>query len=170
MRNNTPFIAAFVFSALMMAMQPTSAKAHFSAAYHITQTDSVPDAEIMAIVKTVIHSLNKFDIDQVADLYTQNAVVADDEAPYSWNGPTAGIQWVNAVEKAAKDNRLKKLEGEIEPVNVFHSSGDGYYVVVPVTFSGNLPGGQTYTAEGAFTFVLKMVTGHWRIKATVGML
>src|ERR1700757_4729719 len=54
-------------------------------------TDTVPPADVMEVVTKAINAINSFNIDELANLYTPNAVVADDEAPYSWNGPTAGI-------------------------------------------------------------------------------
>src|ERR1700710_1766735 len=72
------------------------------------RADSVPPSEVMDVVQIVISATDKFNIESVAGLYTPNAVVADDEPPYSWNGPTAGIQWVNSVEKACKDLRMTK--------------------------------------------------------------
>ena len=127
--------------------------------------DTVPPAYVMEVVTTAINAINSFNIDAVANLYTPNAVVADDEAPYSWNGPTAGIQWLNAVEKACKDNRVTKLKGTIEPVNVFQQSADNVYVVIPVSFTGKLPGKQNFSVKGAFAFVLRQENGKWLIKS-----
>src|ERR1700753_1583130 len=103
-------------------------------------TDTIPPSNIMDVVMAAINSLNSFDIAAVAELYTPNAVVADDEAPYSWNGPTAGVQWGNDGEKACKNNSLTKLKADIQPINVFQQSADNVYIVVPVNFTGNLPG------------------------------
>jgi ketosteroid isomerase-like protein len=119
----------------------------------------------MDVVTATINAINSFDIAAVADLYTPNAVVTDDEAPYSWNGPTAGVQWVNAVEKVCKNNRLTKLKGVIEPINVYQQSADNCYIVVPVSFTGTLPGRQRFSVRGAFTFVLRQVNGKWLIKS-----
>ncbi len=132
-------------------------------------SDTVPPAEVVDIVTAVIYSINNFNIEKVADLYTPNAVVADDEPPYSWNGPTAGVQWVNAVEQACKDNRLTKLKGNIEAINVFHQTAENVYVVVAVTYTGDLPRKQIFKVEGAFTFVLRMIDGKWLIKSQVWM-
>jgi len=129
----------------------------------------LPPGEIMDVVTTVVYSLNTFSIEKVADLYTPNAVIADDDPPYSWNGPTAGIQWVNAVEQVCKDNRLTKLKGTIEPINVFQQKADNVYLVVPVIYTGDLPGKQTFTSKGAFTFVLRLINGRWLIKSQVWM-
>jgi ketosteroid isomerase-like protein len=131
--------------------------------------DTIPPADVMDVITTVIYSLNNFNIDAVANLYTPNAVIADDEPPYSWNGPTAGIQWINAVEQVCKDNHLTKLKGSIESVNVFQKSNDNIYVVVPVTYKGLLPGKTQFEAEGAFTFVLRLTNGKWLIKSQAWM-
>jgi ketosteroid isomerase-like protein len=132
-------------------------------------TDTMPPADVMAVITAAIYSLNNFNIDAVANLYTPNAVISDDEPPYSWNGPTAGIQWVNAVERTCKDNRLTKLKGSIESVNIFQQSNDNIYVVVPVTYKGMLPGKTPFEAEGAFTFVLRLTNGKWLIKSQAWM-
>ncbi|HEY2582801.1 MAG TPA: nuclear transport factor 2 family protein [Mucilaginibacter sp.] len=131
----------------------------------ILPPDTVPPAEVMDVIKKVVHSLDTFNIDQVANLYTPNAVIADDEPPYSWNGPTAGVQWVNAVEKACKENELTKLKGTVEAVNVYQQTVDNVYLVVRVNYVGNLPGSAHFTSKGAFTFVLRQVNGAWLIKS-----
>jgi len=131
--------------------------------------DTIPPAEIMEVVSKVINSLNKFNIDDVANLYTPNAVIADDEPPYSWNGPTAGIQWVNAVERACKDNQLSKLRASIEPIHVYQQTTDNVYIVVPVSFTGDLRGKPRFNVKGGFTFVLRMENGKWLIKSQVWM-
>jgi len=131
--------------------------------------DTVAPAEVMDIVTAVINASGSFNIQSVAALYTPNAVVTDDEAPYSWNGPTAGIQWVNAVERACKVNRITKLTAEIRPINVFQQSADDVYIVVPVNYTGNRPGKQRFGVKGAFTFVLRQANGKWLIKSQAWM-
>ncbi len=131
--------------------------------------DTIPPADVMEVVSAVINATNDFSVQAVADLYTPNAVVADDEPPYSWNGPTAGVQWVNAVEKACKDNRITKLKGTILAVNVYQQNADNTYIVIPVSYTGNLPGKAKFAVKGAFTFVLRQVNGKWMIKSQVWM-
>jgi ketosteroid isomerase-like protein len=131
--------------------------------------DTIPPTEIMEVITAVITSTNSFSIETVANLYTPNAVVTDDEPPYSWNGPTAGVQWVNAVEKACKDNQLTKLKGEIEPINVYQLKDDNVYIIVPVRYTGNLPGRRRFAVKGAFTFVLRNINGKWMVKSQTWM-
>ena len=174
MLNRILFISTFSLVAIL-----SSAKAGFSrdaittnncvpfeiTAAIILPPDTVPPAEVMDVIKKVVHSLDTFNIEQVANLYTPNAVVADDEPPYSWNGPTAGVQWVNAVEKACKDNELTKLKGTVEAVNVYQQTVDNVYLVVRVSYAGNMPGSAHFSSKGAFTFVLRQVNGTWLIKS-----
>jgi hypothetical protein len=131
--------------------------------------DTVPPAEVMEVITRAINSLNDFNIEDVANLYTPNAVVADDEPPYSWNGPTAGVQWVNAVEQSCKDLKITKLKGYIETVTIFQQNADNVYIVVPVSYTGSLPGKGHFSAKGAFAFVLRTVNGKWMIKSQVWM-
>ncbi|MDB4923910.1 DUF4440 domain-containing protein [Mucilaginibacter sp.] len=129
--------------------------------------DTIPNADVMEIVRIAIYAANDFNVQAVANLYTPNAVVADDEPPYSWNGPTAGIQWINAVEKAVKDFHITKFKGTIEPVKVYQQNADNVYVVVPVNYTGDLPGRAHFSARGAFSFVLRQINDKWLIKSQV---
>lgn len=178
MKKCVPFISAIVLIAASLAVQTCFAKdarkdASLACAafniYPTLTTDTVPPADVMDIVTAAVYSLNTFNIDKVADLYTPNAVVADDEPPYSWNGPTAGIQWVNAVEQVCKDNKLTKLKGTIGTINYFQQTADNIYIIVPVTYAGYLPGKQSVSVKGAFIFVLRLINSKWLIKSQVWM-
>jgi hypothetical protein len=133
----------------------------------VATADSVPLPEVVDVVRAVIYSLNTFNIDAVSNLYTPNAVIADDDPPFSWNGPTAGVQWVNAVEQACKNSNLTKLRGKINTITVFHQTAENYYIVVPVRYTGNLPDNKSFSLDGAFAFVLRLVNGKWMIKSQV---
>ena len=88
----------------------------------IKANDTIPPDDVMEVVKLVINSTNNFNVDDVANLYTPNAVISDDEPPYSWNGPTAGVMWVNAIEQTCKQYKISRLKANIQPVNVFQLS------------------------------------------------
>jgi len=176
MMKNILYNPAFILFAAVLLLQNTEAKA--SAKYisplrpllqnsPVTVKDTDPPNDVMQVAKTVILSLNTFNIESVAELYTPNAVIADDEPPYSWNGPTAGVQWVNAVEKVCKANRLTKLKGTIQAVSGYQHAADDVYLIVSVNYTGDIPGRETITAEGRFTFVMRQINGKWLIKSQV---
>jgi ketosteroid isomerase-like protein len=144
-----------------------TAQSHSFAKLTCPVRDTLVPQDILDVVTLVVNAVTSFNLQTVAEIYTPNAVIADDEPPYSWNGPTAGIQWVNAVEKACKVNGLTKLTSKVLPV--FQQSVDNVYVVVPVTFTGKLPGKQLFEVNGAFTFILRQVNGKWMIKSQTWM-
>jgi ketosteroid isomerase-like protein len=122
--------------------------------------------EIISIINTVINASGSFDIKAVADFYTPNALVADEEPPFSWNGPTAGVQWVSTVEKTCKDLKIKRLKGRIGRISVYLQSEESVYVIVPVDYVGEMHD-QSFEEDGAFTFVFRLVNGKWLIKSQV---
>ena len=141
---------------------------YWSRLRRITADTTLPKDAIKSIT-TVIDASSTFNIDAVANLYTPNAVIADDEPPYSWSGPTAGVQWVNAIERACKDFKITKFKADIKPIKVVQQSSDVIYVIVPVEYHGNQPGGRLFEADGAFTFVLRWVGDKWLIKTQAWM-
>ncbi len=175
-RNSFFILACCLLAALFLPASEANATSKISF-YKYTETnrytrplaDTVPPSDIMEVITTIINATNSFNIEAVSKLYTPNAAIADDEAPYSWNGPTAGVQWVNAVEKACKNNRLTKLTSKIEPINIYQSREDNVYIVVPVSYTGNLPGKQHFAVRGAFTFVLRDINGKWLVKSQTWM-
>jgi len=122
--------------------------------------------EVIKIINKVINASSSFDVDAVTDLYTPNAVVADEEPPFSWNGPTAGAQWISTVEKTCKDYKLKNFKAKIRDISVYLQTEESVYVVVPVDYTGEIKGDH-FDEEGAFTFIFRLVNGHWMIKSQV---
>jgi ketosteroid isomerase-like protein len=176
MKNNILIISVFILLAANLGCQTCYANniARYKKCKKIEiktslvlPADTVPPVDAMEVITKAINSLNNFDIEAVAGLYTPNAVIADDEPPYSWNGPTAGVQWVNAVEQACKTFKITKLKGRIGAVNVFQQNADNIYIIVPVSYTGSMPGKARFTAIGAFTFVLRMTNSKWMIKSQV---
>jgi hypothetical protein len=135
------------------------------------RTRSIADSasarnEVIRIINTVINASSSFDVNAVTDLYTPNAVVADEEPPFSWNGPTAGVQWISTVEKTCRDYKLKNFKAKIRDISVYLQTEESIYVVVPVDYTGEIRGDR-FDEEGAFTFILRLVNGHWLIKSQV---
>ena len=140
---------------------------HYSPAKSIANADSAAARnEVLKVINIVIAASCTFDIDAVTDLYTPNAVVADEEPPFSWNGPTAGVQWVSTIEKTCRDYKLKDFKGKIRNISVYLQTEESVYVVVPVDYTGEIKGNH-FDEEGAFTFIFRLVNGHWLIKSQV---
>jgi hypothetical protein len=121
---------------------------------------------LLTIINTVVKASGTFEITPLSDLYTLNALVADEQPPFSWNGPTAGAQWVGSIEKACKDLKIKKLEGKVGRITVYLQTDESIYVVVPVDYTGMIKG-DAFEEDGAFTFIFRQEGGKWLIKSQV---
>jgi ketosteroid isomerase-like protein len=120
--------------------------------------------EILEIVNLVLKTSYTFDIAKISELYAPNAVVIDEQPPFSWNGPLAGVQWVNSVQKAIKDFKIHDFKVNVKRVKVFQQTDEIAYLVVPVEYTGTI-NSEPFDEEGAFTFVLRIVGDKWLIKS-----
>lgn len=120
--------------------------------------------EVLQTVNRVLKASYTFDIDKVTDMYAPNAVVTDEQAPYSWNGLLAGVQWVNSVEKAVKEFKIKDFTVIVKKIKIFQQTDEVAYLVVPVEYTG-IVNGDPFNEEGAFSFVFRFVSGKWLIKS-----
>jgi len=78
-----------IFSLAVTATQTGYAKVPVN---RDTTTVSLDDSAttrktLIGIINTVVTASGSFDITPLADLYTPNALVADEQPPFSWNGP-----------------------------------------------------------------------------------
>lgn len=138
-------------------------------ARNIVGTDSVKTIktlkpEVLEIVNTVLQASYTFKIEKVSEVYTPNAVVSDEQQPFSWNGQLAGVQWVNSVQKAVADFKIKDFKVNVKRIKVFQQTEEIAYLVVPVEYTGTI-NGEPFDEEGAFSFVLRVVGGKWLIKS-----
>ena len=162
MKNRFLIVLVPALAALVLFGGNTDAKSRTS----VTPDSAASRAAVMKIINKVVDASGSFNLDAVADLYTPNASIADEEAPFSWNGETAGVQWVSTVEKTCKNYKLKNFKGKIGHVTVYLQTDESIYVVVPVDYSGEIKG-EPFEEDGAFTFVFRLVSGKWLIKSQV---
>jgi hypothetical protein len=120
--------------------------------------------EVRQVVETVIKASGTFNIEAVSDLYAPNAVVADEQPPFSWNGQLAGVQWINSVQKAVKDFKISDFKVDLQRIKTFQQTEEIVYLVAPVEYTG-LVNGEHFEEQGAFSFVLRIVSGKWLIKS-----
>ncbi|MDQ2839932.1 MAG: nuclear transport factor 2 family protein [Acidobacteriota bacterium] len=119
--------------------------------------------EAARVVRSAILAVNTGDLKAVANLYTPDAMIVDEDAPYVWTGSGAGGAWLQVVGKATSEAGLTGFKGELGAIHYSDSTRNAAYVVVPVTYTG-LKTGKRYREEGAFSFALQRVSGHWLIK------
>ncbi|HMG07252.1 MAG TPA: nuclear transport factor 2 family protein [Mucilaginibacter sp.] len=158
-----------ILAVVFVALSLTLLTAQKTCAARVSNVDTVKvlkaiKPEVLEIVNTVLQASYTFKIEKVSDIYTPNAVVSDEQQPFSWNGQLAGVQWVNSVEKAVKDFKIKDFKVNVKRIKIFQQTEEIAYLVVPVEYTGTI-NGEPFDEEGAFSFVLRIVSGKWLIKS-----
>ena len=125
-----------------------------------------PPANISGPIQTVIRATNTGKTAALADLYTSDAVVVDEEAPFIWNGAGAGVAWFDQVSKAFQQMKMTGFKAAAGPASEYERDGRNAYVIVPLTLTGTA-GKKAFRETGTFTFTLRQVGESWKISSQV---
>ncbi len=121
-----------------------------------------PAPELMRLVREAIDATNTGDVGSVAQTYSKDAVLVDEDAPFVWSGPHASRDWLAAVAKAIVDGKLEHFHGTMEHATAYDVSPTRAYAVFPVVYTGSV-GSKISRETGTFTFVFARRNGSWRI-------
>lgn len=120
-----------------------------------------PSGPVMKPVRAVLAAMANRNSAGVAGLYSNDATVADDQAPFQWTGADAGENWLSSVTDRWGKWRLAQFKPIAIPSDIAWAK-DTAYVVVPGTLVGTVPG-KPYHQSGAFTFTLRKAGNDWKI-------
>ena len=119
----------------------------------------------MTAVRQYVDAFNSGDEQAMAAACADPMQILDGMSPHVWQGPTAAQDWWRDASAEAEHAGASGLHiGLGEPGHV-DVTGDYGYVVVPVTFSYNLPDKQMNQTGAVFTVALRDVGGEWRLTA-----
>src|SRR5882757_1109803 len=161
MRKNILMVCAGLFMTLLAVPKTYAAVV---GGVDTAKTIKTIKPEVLEIVNAVLKASYTFNIEKVSEFYTPNAVISDEQQPFSWAGPLAGVQWINSVQKAIKDFKIKDFKVNVKRIKIFQQTEEIAYLVVPVEYTGTI-NGEPFDEEGAFSFVLRIVSGKWLIKS-----
>lgn len=125
-----------------------------------------PPAPILKLANAVIHGTNTDDAPSFVGLFTDDAVIVDENPPFVWRGADAGVAWwhvVDAVTQKAKMTHLKAINirfGE------FRQSATGAYMVQAMTITG-IADGKPFAESGTLTYTFHNAGGSWLISSMV---
>ena len=132
-------------------------------------TPAQPPAPIVALTQSILDAANANNAGKFVGLYTDDAIVVDEDAPFVWRGAHAGETWWHGVQRALASRKATTLHATgASPANFMTDrEGDDAYVEQPLTIvvtSGRVShvehGTQTYTFH-------KSDDGVWRISRQV---
>jgi ketosteroid isomerase-like protein len=129
------------------------------------RADIMQDASAAVVpVKAVIAAIKSDDAAAISTLYSNNAVVVDEQAPFEWTGSVAGSQWLSASKDWSKwSPKVAHFRGALAEIQVDDASGSAY-VVVAGTFLSADPK-KPWQQHGTLTFTLRRIDGSWKISS-----
>jgi ketosteroid isomerase-like protein len=131
------------------------------------RADVTRDAsEAVVPVNAVIAAIKSNNAAAVSNLYADNAVVVDEQAPFEWTGSSAGVQWLSASRDWSKwSRRVARFRATLAEIQVDSSSGTAYIVVAGAFSSANPK--KPWQQHGTLTFTLKESSNNWKISSQV---
>jgi uncharacterized protein (TIGR02246 family) len=126
-----------------------------------------PPPQIIALAQAVVDAANANDASKFAGLYTDDAIVIDELAPYVWTGASAGAQWWTAVAKILVANKVASLHAAALSISECRVSGDAAYMITPLRITETTAAGKTRTELGTQTYTFRNVDGTWKISSAV---
>jgi hypothetical protein len=120
-----------------------------------------PGDAIMAPLNTEIAATVANNAAAMGGLFTPDAVVVDDFAPYVWTGANAGSQWWTAFQAVAAKAGLTHVYATAQPITQYNVSETSAYVVVPLVITYELKG-KPQRQTGLWTFTLRKAPT-WKI-------
>jgi len=127
---------------------------------------SSPPPEILKLTSAVIHATNTDDPSALAGLFTDDAVVVDENPPFAWRGAGAGVAWWHVVQKIIQKERLVHLQATNLRTGEFKQSTTDAYLVQSMTITATTPG-KPLSEAGTLTYTFHKTGSTWLISTMV---
>lgn len=126
-----------------------------------------PPPPIAKLVDAVIAGTNADDASAFAGLFTGDAVVVDENAPFTWRGAGAGVAWWHVVDAVTRKAKLAHVRAEHVRIGEFKGSATDAYLVQALTVTGQLAGGKSFAEPGTMTYTFHKTPAGWLISTMV---
>jgi ketosteroid isomerase-like protein len=125
-----------------------------------------PPAPILKLVNAVIANTNADDAAAFAGLFTGDAVVVDENPPFTWRGAGAGIAWWHVVDAVTRKAKLTHIKAVNVRLGEFKQTASDAYLVQSLTVAG-LAGTKPFAESGTMTYTFHSAGGEWLISSMV---
>jgi ketosteroid isomerase-like protein len=125
-----------------------------------------PPAPILKLASAAMHAANTNDASAFAGLYTDDAIVVDEDPPFSWRGSGAGTAWWHVVAAVAQKMKMTHLRAVDIRVGEFKETATDAYLVEPMTVTA-IANGKPFVEAGTTTYTFHRAAGTWLISSQV---
>ena len=119
--------------------------------------------EIVDAIAEFVDAVNEGDRDAALARLTDDVSIIEDLAPYRWQGPNAGSEWLEAMAENARRNAITSISMNLRNATRVEVAGDHAYAIVQgvLTYGGGSP----RQADGLLTFALIRQDSSWMIRS-----
>jgi hypothetical protein len=130
---------------------------------------ATPDSVLLAPVQRMVDAINHAEATPPKGVFTTDATVIDDFAPYRWSGKTNAIDWYKGLlgTDAASRADFLALKGvlSVGAPQFSRVTGDTAYFVLPGLFIFNESPTKRTRQTSTWVIAEKLVKGKWLIAA-----
>ncbi|HEY5105519.1 MAG TPA: nuclear transport factor 2 family protein [Caulobacteraceae bacterium] len=120
-------------------------------------------AQLEASLDHFCELVNQGKASEAVAYFLPDATIIEDLAPYSWHGPTAGMEWLQAMNANAERSGMSGVNMHFLPATMVQITGERAYAVIPGDLTYSFKDGTVRHAQGHVTFSLRKVAADWRI-------
>jgi len=128
---------------------------------------SAPPAPILKLVNAVIQGTSADNASAFSGLFTDDAVVVDENPPFVWRGAGAGVAWWYVVDAVTRKAKLTHVKASNARISEFKQSAADAYLVQAITVTGVAAGGKSFAEPGTMTYTFHKAGGAWLISTMV---
>jgi len=131
----------------------------------VAARSSVPEP-ILQLATAVVHAANAGDAAALSNLFTNDAVVVDENPPFLWRGSGAGVAWWHVVASVTQKAKLQHLKATAVRLAEFKQTATDAYLVQSMTVTA-LAAGKPFAEAGTMTYTFHASSGKWLISSMV---
>jgi ketosteroid isomerase-like protein len=132
----------------------------------LAQTKAIPPQAIVKLANAVVNVGNTNDVSSLSGIFTSDAVVVDENAPFVWRGANAGTAWWNGLTVLMKRAHMGHLHVGSVRVGEYRQSPADAYLVESMLIAG-VEAGKPFAESGTMTFTFHKTGGRWLISTEV---
>ncbi|HEV3092423.1 MAG TPA: DUF4440 domain-containing protein [Candidatus Cybelea sp.] len=125
-----------------------------------------PPAPILKLTNAVIGAANAGDASAFSGLFTNDAIVVDENPPFVWRGADAGVAWWHVVDAVIAKAKIVHLRATNVRIGEFRQSATDGYLVESLTVTG-VRSGKPFAEAGTMTYTFHGAGGAWLISTMV---
>ena len=120
--------------------------------------------EVLRILRDFVEAVNRGDQPAALAHLAPDVTIVEDVAPYCWQGPGAGAEWMYAMWQNGQRTGLTEIHMALGAAGRIELEGDRVYAVLPGLLSLSGSGGAE-RSDGTLTFALRRTGESWQIAA-----